>query len=32
MIYSIADTTPPDASIDRIRYIGERLAEAGPVR
>lgn len=32
MIYSIADTTPPDASIDRIRYIGERLAELGSVR
>lgn len=27
MIYSIADTTPPDASLDRIRYIGDRLAE-----
>ncbi len=32
MIYSIADTTPPDASLDRIRHIGERLAELGPVR
>ncbi|MGI5816565.1 MAG: uroporphyrinogen decarboxylase family protein [Armatimonadota bacterium] len=32
MIFSIADTTPPDASIDRIRRIGERLADAGPVR
>ena len=32
MIYSIADTTPPDASIERIRHIGERLAELGPVR
>ncbi len=32
MIYSIADTTPPDASIERIRRIGERLAELGPVR
>ena len=32
MIYSIADTTPPDASIDRIRRIGERLSELGPVR
>jgi len=31
MIYSIADTTPPDASVDRIRTIGERLAELGPV-
>lgn len=31
MIFSIADTTPPDASIDRIRQIGRRLAEAGPV-
>ncbi len=32
MIYSIADTTPPDASIERVRHIGERLAELGPVR
>ncbi|MGM0492685.1 MAG: uroporphyrinogen decarboxylase family protein [Armatimonadota bacterium] len=32
MIYSIADTTPPDASVDRIRRIGERLAELGPIR
>ncbi len=32
MIYSIADTTPPDAAIARIRRIGERLAELGPVR
>ena len=31
MIFSIADTTPPDASVDRIRRIGERLAETGPV-
>ncbi len=31
MIYSIADTTPPDASIDRIRHIGERLAQLDPV-
>jgi len=30
MIYSIADTTPPDASIDRIRRIGERLAQIDP--
>jgi hypothetical protein len=26
LIFSIADTTPPDASIDRIRYIGQRIA------
>ncbi|MEA3401554.1 MAG: uroporphyrinogen decarboxylase family protein [Armatimonadota bacterium] len=26
IIYSIADTTPPDASLDRIRRIGDRLA------
>jgi len=32
MIYSIADTTPPDASIERIRRIGERLAYLGSVR
>ena len=32
LIYSIADTTPPDADLDRLRYIGERLAELGPVR
>jgi len=31
MIYSIADTTPPDASMQRIREIGERLARLGPV-
>lgn len=31
MIFSIADTTPPNASLDRIRRIGERLAESGPV-
>ncbi|MGD9496117.1 MAG: uroporphyrinogen decarboxylase family protein [Armatimonadota bacterium] len=29
MIYSIADTTPPDASLERIRRIGERLAGLG---
>jgi hypothetical protein len=27
MIFSIADTTPPDASLARIRRIGERLGE-----
>jgi|LSQX01.2.fsa_nt_gb uroporphyrinogen-III decarboxylase len=32
MIYSIADTVPPDASVDRIRRIGERLDELGAVR
>jgi hypothetical protein len=32
IVYSIADTTPPDASFERIRRIGERLAELGPVR
>ncbi len=32
MIFSIADTTPPDASVDRIRRIGQRLAELAPVR
>lgn len=26
LIFSLADTTPPDASIDRIRDIGERIA------
>lgn len=31
MILSIADTTPPAASLDRIRRIGERLATFGPV-
>jgi uroporphyrinogen-III decarboxylase len=31
MIYSIADTTPPDASIDRIRRIGKRIANLVPV-
>lgn len=30
MIYSIADTTPPDASVDRIRRIGERLKRLSP--
>jgi hypothetical protein len=30
MIYSIADTTPPDASIDRIRRIGDRLSQLSP--
>jgi len=32
IIYSIADTTPPDASLDRLRYIGDRLAEIEPGR
>jgi len=32
LIFSVADTTPPDADLDRLRYIGERLAELGPVR
>lgn len=27
LIFSIADTTPPDASLERIAHIGERLAE-----
>ena len=27
LVFSIADTTPPEASVDRIRYIGERLAD-----
>ena len=31
MIFSIADTTPPAASLDRIRHIGARLATFGPV-
>ncbi len=31
MIFSIADTAPPAASLDRIRRIGERLADLGPV-
>ena len=31
MIFSIADTAPPAASLDRIRRIGERLADFGPV-
>ena len=26
LIFSIADTTPPEASLDRIRHIGEKLA------
>jgi len=26
IIFSIADTTPPEASLDRVRRIGERLA------
>jgi hypothetical protein len=30
MIYSIADTTPPDASIQRIQRIGERLRGLTP--
>jgi len=31
IIFSIADTTPPAASIDRIRQIGDCLAEFGVV-
>jgi len=31
MIFSIADTTPPDASLGRIHRIGERLNEFGAV-
>ncbi len=27
LIFSIADTTPPDASLERIAHIGERLRE-----
>ena len=27
LILSIADTTPPDASLERLRHIGERAAE-----
>ena len=27
LVFSIADTAPPEASLDRIRYIGERLAD-----
>ncbi|MBD3291645.1 MAG: hypothetical protein GF393_01870 [Armatimonadia bacterium] len=30
IVYSIADTTPPDASIDRIRRIGEELGRIDP--
>ena len=31
MIFSVADTMPPAASLDRIRRIGERVADFGPV-
>jgi uroporphyrinogen-III decarboxylase len=27
LIFSLADTTPPEASLERIRRIGERIAE-----
>ena len=29
IILSLADTTPPDASLERIRHIGERVYEYG---
>jgi len=32
MVFSLADTTPPGASVARLRRIGERLAAWGPVR
>ena len=31
IVFSIADTTPPQASLARIRYIGERSASFTPV-
>lgn len=31
LIFSLADTTPPAASVDRLRRIGERVAAFGPV-
>ena len=30
LIFSLADTTPPEASLERIRRIGERIAERKP--
>jgi hypothetical protein len=30
LIFSLADTTPPEASIGRIRRIGERIEEWTP--
>jgi uroporphyrinogen-III decarboxylase len=30
LIFSLADTTPPEASLDRIRRIGERIEEWTP--
>lgn len=32
IVYSIADTTPPDASLDRIRRIGEIIGAQQPMR
>lgn len=32
IVFSLADTTPPAASVDRIRRIGEVMAGFGPVR
>lgn len=31
LVFSLADTTPPGASLQRIRRIGERLGAFGPV-
>ena len=32
IILGIADTTPPDADLDRILYIKKKAEEFGPVR
>jgi uroporphyrinogen-III decarboxylase len=32
IVFSLADTTPPAASVERIRRIGETMAGFGPVR
>lgn len=32
IVFSLADTTPPAASLERLRWIGERLARVGHTR